>query len=226
MFTVVYFYCSECYCLWCLVVWCLVQTLLEGYSLRDTYKHCDLLQLLPKVPHTRRKTSSSHLHTCVHLSSRRIRGSRSSEPILPPPNTADCKGCFLQETKYKQDNYLHFWIPYSCTSRAVIHSWCLKFLTLVLFLYCPGDSSGCSPTPRGSYGPCLHTFALINNPLLVGTSHESSHSTQYNQFALLTSSTVVSQQDMGKELFYHNFSLTHSPRQLCCDKVSEDRSIH
>lgn len=69
-----------------------------------------------------RRSGWSYLHTCVHLSSARTLGSRSSERGLPPRYTADCKDHFLKDTKYKQHDHNHLHIPHSYTSRTVIHS--------------------------------------------------------------------------------------------------------
>lgn len=91
----------------------------------------------------RRRTCGSYLHKCVHLSSVRIPGSRSSEPGLPPPHTADCRDHFLQQTKItarsqSSPDYTQLLLQ---DSHWLI--WCLKFFIPLHFLCCPGNSLLC-----------------------------------------------------------------------------------
>ncbi len=94
-------FCSEGYCLWCLLVCCLVQTLFEGHSLRDTYKHCDLLQSVPTGPQQEGAAALTFTHASIcHQGETWEAGAAS--PACHRRTLLTAKAIFCKRQKYKK----------------------------------------------------------------------------------------------------------------------------
>lgn len=138
-----------------------------------------------------RKHGGPYLHTSIHLSSVRTPGSRSSEPGLPRPYTADCSHHCLQETSSVITVVSAFH-----TATPPGQSFAVMFLIFVLFL-CSLALLRLRWTP-----PSLpHTDHLLPAGRSLSWAIAVTHQ---NQFSLFNSSIALSQRGMGQELFPHN----------------------